>query len=90
MEKNYINGVKINIIKEIILMELKKEKEKLNFLMEKNLFVILKMENRMELVFLLILKEMKKKFSLLMENLIKNIKKTNYKDNKENSEKNDK
>ena len=71
-------------------MELKKEKEKLNFLMEKNLFVILKMENRMELVFLLILKEMKKKFSLLMENLIKNIKKTNYKDNKENSEKNDK
>ena len=31
MEKNYINGVKINIIKEIILMELKKEK--LTFLM---------------------------------------------------------
>ena len=44
----------------------------------------------MELVFLLSLKEIKKKFSLLMENLIKNIKKTNYKDNKENSEKNDK
>ena len=44
MEKDYINGVKINIIKEIILMELKKEKEKLNFLMEKNLFAILKME----------------------------------------------
>ena len=56
-------------------MELKKEKEKLNFLMEKNSFEILKMENQMELVFLLIIKEMKKKFSLLMENLIKNIKK---------------
>ena len=39
MEKVYINGKIINILKELISMELKKEKEKLNFLMEKNLFV---------------------------------------------------
>ena len=41
MEKDFINGVKMNIIKEIIKWELKKEMEKLNILMGKNILDLL-------------------------------------------------
>ena len=36
MEKDFINGKIINILKEITIMELKKGKEKLDIIMEKN------------------------------------------------------
>ena len=48
MEKDYINGTIINILKELIIMVLKKAKGKLDIMMEKNVLLILKMENRME------------------------------------------
>ena len=75
MEKDFTNGMKMNIIKENIKMELKKEKEKLNLRMVKNLFVLLLMENLMELVFMKMKKEKEKKLNLLMEKLIRIIRK---------------
>ena len=75
MEKDIINGMKMNIIKENIKMELKKEKEKLKKKMEINLFVILLMGNLMELDFMKIIKGKEKKLNLLTESLIRNIKK---------------
>ena len=49
MGKEYINGVKKNIIKVIMLMELKKVMVKYFILMEEELKLLLLMENLMEL-----------------------------------------
>ena len=48
MGKEYINGVKKNIIKVIMLMELKKVMVKYFILMEEELKLLLLMENLME------------------------------------------
>ena len=74
MDKENIFGTKRNFILEIMSMELKRETVKLFMKMEKNSFVLLLMENHMELEF--IIKEIKKKkLSSIMEKSIKIIKK---------------
>ena len=71
MGKVFINGIIMNIIKVIMLMELKKVMEKLFILMEEKFLLLLLMGNLMEMGLLIMEKGLLRKLNLLMVLLIK-------------------